>query len=68
MMQDQLERSKAETEGIMRMKGEVEGILEGLEKVGLGEGLDTKRLPEKIADEPQEAGQDVWEELQRQFG
>ena len=37
MMKDQLERSRKETEGILKMKEEVEGVLEGLQKIGLGE-------------------------------
>ena len=37
MMRDQLERSRKETEGILKMKEEVEGMLEGLQKIGLGE-------------------------------
>ena len=48
MMQDQLERSRAETKGIREMKGKVEAILEGLgaglsvEKGGLEEGANVK--------------------------
>lgn len=30
MMEDQLARSRAETEGVLKMKEKVEGILEGL--------------------------------------
>lgn len=67
MMQDQLERSRAETEGIMKMKGEVEGILEGLGDIGLGDALDIKDVSEKMIDLPVEEGRDIWDELHRQF-
>jgi mediator of RNA polymerase II transcription subunit 7 len=65
MMQDQLDRSRAETEGIMKMKREVEGILEGLGKIGLGEGsLGSVKKDEVLVEE----GEDVWAELDREFG
>lgn len=65
MMQDQLERSRAETEGIMRMKGEVEGVLEGLGKIGLGEeGKGAAQKNEDLVED----GEDVWAELTREFG
>ena len=65
MMQDQLERSKAETEGILNMKEKVEGILEGLGQAKLAE-ID---LPEdEIMEEPEEeAGKVVWDELEKEF-
>ena len=65
MMQDQLERSRAETEGITRMKAEVEALLEGLgaaklaeEKDGEGERVDVGEQEER----------EVWEEVWRRFG
>ena len=72
MMTDQLERSKAETNGIYKMKKEVEDVLEGLEKAGLGGKDDNTAM---IIDNPaadsittKEEGQDIWEELYREFG
>lgn len=63
MMQEQLERSKAETKGIMDMKEKVGEILEGLGKAQIGgeegkEGGDVSMA---------EKGGDVWEELEREF-
>ncbi|KAL5328266.1 hypothetical protein ACEPPN_001764 [Leptodophora sp. 'Broadleaf-Isolate-01'] len=69
MMQDQLERSRAETRAIGEMKKKVEGILEGLsvglgvEKNGLENGVDVRHEREVV-----EEGKDVWEELEREFG
>ncbi|KAG0645805.1 Mediator of RNA polymerase II transcription subunit 7 [Hyphodiscus hymeniophilus] len=65
MMQDQLERSKAETEGILRMKGEVEGLLEGLGSAGLAE----REVAEKdvMRGRVDEEGRDVWEEIWKTF-
>jgi mediator of RNA polymerase II transcription subunit 7 len=67
MMQDQLERSRAETEGIMRMKSEVEGLLEGLGSAKLAdrEVGGEKDVKQDGADEE---GRDVWEEVWRAFG
>ena len=65
MMQDQLARSKAETEGILRMKTEVEGLLEGLGSAGLAEReAKTEVKGEKVDEE----GREVWEEIWRTFG
>jgi len=70
MMEDQLERSKAETAGIKKIKEEVDGVLEGLEKTGLDKyeslitGLNGMDLDKK-GDRPQ--GVDIWAELQREF-
>ncbi len=66
MMQDQLEKSRAETQGIREMKGKVEGIIEGL-------SLDLKKVDvvngevEKKSESVEE-GREVWEELEREFG
>jgi len=68
MMQDQLDRSRAETEGIMKMKGEVEGILEGLAKIGLSDEVVQNGIGEKELNVSVEAGHDVWNELEAQFG
>jgi mediator of RNA polymerase II transcription subunit 7 len=69
MMQDQLERSKAETEGILRMKAEVERVLESLGKETLIEKEDSGEVPQAVAKKEEvEVGRDVWEELRREFG
>ena len=66
MMQDHLERSRAETEGILRMQGEVERLLEGLGSAGLVE-KDVMEVDE--GDEEVEGeGKDVWEEIWKTFG
>jgi mediator of RNA polymerase II transcription subunit 7 len=65
MMEDQLERSRAETRGIMEGKEKVERILEGL-RDGKGGAGDTVMKDEE--DRNLENGSDVWDELDREFG
>ena len=66
MMQDQLERSRAETDGILRMKGEVEGLLEGL---GAAKLVETEKGDVgKDGGVEGEEGRDVWEEVWKTFG
>lgn len=71
MMSDQLERSRAETNGIYKIKKEVEGVLEGLEKAGLEEKDDSTMtgIDNTAADliTTKKEGQDIWEELYREF-
>ena len=68
MMQDQLDRSKAETEGVLKMKAQVESVLEGLGRKGIvekdeaGETLLTER--EKTEED---ASRDIWRELRKEF-
>lgn len=62
MMQTQLERSRAETQGIREMKMKVEGILEGLSHAKLAEEN------EESGNEVVEDRRDVWEALEREFG
>jgi mediator of RNA polymerase II transcription subunit 7 len=64
MMQTQLERSRAETQGIREMKMKVEGILEGLSQAKLAE----EKENEERGNEEVEDGRDVWEALEREFG
>jgi mediator of RNA polymerase II transcription subunit 7 len=64
MMQTQLERSRAETQGIREMKMKVEGILEGLSQAKLAE----EKENEESGNEVVEDGRDVWEVLEREFG
>lgn len=69
MMQDQLERSKSETEGILKMKAQVETMLEGLGKpdlVGKEQSAEASRM--EIVQEDVDVGEDVWGELRREFG
>ena len=63
-MQTQLERSRAETQGIREMKMKVEGILEGLSQAKLAE----EKENEERGNEVVEDGRDVWEALEREFG
>ncbi len=62
MMQDQVERSRAETRGIREMKEKVETILEGLSQAKLDDtsgDVVRETLPEE--------GADIWEELEKEF-
>ena len=66
MMEDQLERSRAETKGILEGKEKVEKILEGLTKAQMaGEDVDMQQgatEENKIEDES-----DIWKELEKEF-
>lgn len=65
MMQDQLENSRAETEGIMKMKEKVEGILVGLSEVKLE---DKDIIERQVHDEePEDDGKDIWDQLEKEF-
>lgn len=69
MMQDQLDRSKAETEGILRMKTQAESILEELGKKGLAEiehNGEVMSIDEGTEEE--DVSHDVWRELRKEFG
>lgn len=65
MMQDQLDRSKAETEGILRMKEKVEGILEGLGQANLAESNDINMDGTNTTDKDVEKS--IWDELEKEF-
>jgi len=65
MMQDQLDKSRAETEGIKKMKQEVEGILEGLALAKLAEEEKPQEKSEDV--EIVEEGKDIWECLEKEF-
>lgn len=62
MMQNQLDRSRAETQGIMEMKEKVEGILEGLSQAKLKEE-ELREGEEKRVEE----GRDIWEALEKEY-
>ncbi|KAE8445081.1 hypothetical protein EG329_013796 [Mollisiaceae sp. DMI_Dod_QoI] len=63
MMQDQLDKSRAETQGIKDMKEKVEGILEGLSQAKLAEIVESNTQ----GDEVELEGKEVWDELQKEF-
>jgi mediator of RNA polymerase II transcription subunit 7 len=62
MMQNQLDRSRAETQGIMEMKEKVEVILEGLSQAKLKEDEHTEGGEKKV-----EEGRDIWEALEKEY-
>jgi mediator of RNA polymerase II transcription subunit 7 len=69
MMQDQLDKSKAETLGIKAMKEKVEGILVGLgEMQVVGKEEDTIMGEDIAVNQEADEGKDVWDELEREFG
>jgi mediator of RNA polymerase II transcription subunit 7 len=69
MMQDQLDRSKAETEGILKMKAQVESVLEELGKKGLVEKEQNEPLMlEDGGKEDEDLSSDIWTELRKEFG
>ncbi|KAI9650825.1 Mediator of RNA polymerase II transcription subunit 7 [Ciborinia camelliae] len=66
MMQEQLEKSRAETEGIMKMKEKVEEILEGFGRIKLAdEVIASSQLHEDVMEDD---GKDVWKQLDLEFG
>jgi mediator of RNA polymerase II transcription subunit 7 len=69
MMEDQLERSKNEIEGIERMKMKVDGILKGLGQPTWADGIEEGEQPPALkgSSEDDVAGEDVWEELYKEF-
>jgi mediator of RNA polymerase II transcription subunit 7 len=69
MMQDQLDRSRAETEGILKMKAQVENVLEGLGQKSLVEKQEGADLPPTGAEEDeQDVSHDIWRALRKEFG
>jgi len=66
MMEEQLRRSKDETEGIERMKTKVEGILEGLGQAK--SSCELEDVTEQKAVKSNVAEDAIWEELAIQFG
>ncbi|TVY25161.1 Mediator of RNA polymerase II transcription subunit [Lachnellula hyalina] len=65
MMQDQLEKSRKETQGIRAVKERVEGVIEGLGKLKLAEFENGKVGQGEV--EVVEDGRDVWETLEKEF-
>lgn len=69
MMQDQLDRSRAETEGILKMKAQVEDVLDGLGKKCLFDKQEAAELSPTGAERDEEdLSRDVWRELRKEFG
>lgn len=67
MMEAQLARSKAETNGIESMKSKVEGILAGLGQVNIVEEIEEQKDNKKGIEE-YDGAKDVWDELHRDYG
>lgn len=65
-MQDQLDKSRAETEGIMKMKEKVEGMLEGFGEIKLGDEANANSQEHENVIE--DDGKDIWEQLDLEFG
>ncbi|TAQ83873.1 hypothetical protein B7494_g7803 [Chlorociboria aeruginascens] len=63
LMQDQLDKSRAETDSILKMKEKVEGVLEGFSQAKLAEDEDTAVLKVK-----EDGNRYVWEAMEREFG
>jgi len=68
MMQDQLERSRKETEGIREVKERVEGVIEGLSQAKLADFEIKDTGGDGDGEGALEEGKDVWEVLEREFG
>lgn len=68
MMEAQLARSKAETNGIENMKTKVEGILAGLGQVNIApeEAEEYKDIKKDLGE--YDGAKDVWDELHREYG
>lgn len=66
MMEDQLEKSNAEIDGIAKIKAETEAVLAGLENISIE---DTSDMTNGKAVEPEyDEGRAIWEQLEREFG
>jgi len=63
LMQDQLEKSRAETQGIREMKEKVDGLLEGLGKIDVVDEVEGERSNEEV-----EERREVWAVLETEFG
>ena len=68
MMEAQLARSKAETNGIESMKAKVEGILAGLGQVNIVSEETEDHKDNKKDLEEYDGTKDVWDELHREYG
>jgi len=69
MMEAQLARAKAETEGIEKMKAKVEGILAGLGQAKLVSGDEMEReMKSTVEGDDDRYEREVWDELEKEFG
>jgi mediator of RNA polymerase II transcription subunit 7 len=68
MMEAQLAKSKAETEGIEKMKAKVEEILAGLGQVKLLNEDVEENKNDKRSSEDFDGSKEVWDELRREYG
>ena len=68
MMEDQLERSNRETEGIMEMKKKVEGVIQGLGQVDVAD-IGTPLMPIMDRKTTARAAREInaWDELEKEF-
>ena len=68
MMEDQLERSNRETEGIMEMKKKVEGVIQGLGQVDVAD-TGTPSTPIADGETTARAAREInaWDELEKEF-
>ncbi|RFU30201.1 hypothetical protein B7463_g6140, partial [Scytalidium lignicola] len=66
LMQDQLDRSKTEIDGIMKMKEKVEGVLDGLAQTKIVDS--TVARDESSIEIVSDSVKDVWDELEKEFG
>jgi len=65
LLEEQVAKSKAEIDGVMKMKEEVNRTLEGLSEL---KGTDGEDNPEKNEDKGTDAGsKDVWDALEKEF-
>ena len=68
MMEDQLERSNREIEGIMEMKKKVEGVIQGLGQVDTADiGTPLAQETDDEATARAECETNAWDELEKEF-
>lgn len=69
LMEEQVEKAKAETEGIYAMKKKVEDVLNGLKEMRIPEMESVPRVIPKIVtkEKVEEGGYDAWDELEKAF-
>jgi len=65
MMEEQVAKANAETEGIYAMKRKVDGILDGFKDIHIPED---ESVEEVVAVGEVDDGSDAWEELTRLYG
>lgn len=71
MMEDQLERKKAEVEGIRKMRDKIDDMLDGLGQEGLeraGEGNTAEIVQPSQAERARQAQKEIWHALEEELG